>query len=40
MPNSEFEELWEEFNNIEVEESLHYSNISILSRLMQIASED
>jgi len=36
MSNDEFNTLWEQFNSLEVEDLLHYSTISILSKLLQI----
>lgn len=40
MSKHEFDELWDEFNTLETEDLLHYSNIGILSRLSQISTED
>lgn len=40
MSNDEFDTLWNEFNNLEVEDLLHYSSVGILTKLIQIASEE
>lgn len=40
MPSDDFDTLWKEFNNVEVEDLLHYSTVSILSKLLQIAPEE
>lgn len=40
MPTDEFDSLWKEFNSLEVEDLLHYTNVSILSKLIHIAPED
>ena len=40
MSEKGFEEIWEEFNSIEIEESLHYSNVSLISNLINISPKD
>jgi len=40
MSNDEYNTLWDEFNNLEVEDLLHYSTVGILSKLLHIAPEE
>ena len=40
MSKDEFNSLWTEFNNLEVEDLLHYSSVGILTKLIHIASEE
>ena len=40
MSEEEFDEIWNEFNSVEVEQLLHYSNVSMISNLINISPKD
>lgn len=40
MVNTEIEKLWNQFNELEIEELLHYSRIDILNRILKICPDE